>query len=194
MISFVSVVPKHGSFENFWNQTLNVRCHCEIRDANRTVAASWNRPVEAAASPRSGASTLLVLVRQKLTAAADICCEEMRRLCMQTSLGVHFVSSRSWFPAAISYWRTSNVQAHKQTCVCPHVEGVHARKWKLGAPMQDTALGIVTQKLLLGIHEWDIKRVLSSDTFWQFVQLHYCMKLWQGVTPKLSLYVVCWER
>jgi hypothetical protein len=45
-----------------------------------------------------GPYTLLVLVRQKLTAAgADICFEEMRRLCMQTSLGVHFVSSRSWF-------------------------------------------------------------------------------------------------
>jgi hypothetical protein len=23
------------------------------------------------------------------------------------------------------------VQAHKQTCVCPYVEEVHARKWKL---------------------------------------------------------------
>jgi hypothetical protein len=27
----------------------------------------------------------------------------------------------------------------KQTCVCPHDEEVHARKWKLYAPTQDTA-------------------------------------------------------
>jgi hypothetical protein len=45
------VVPKHGSFENFWNQTFDVCCHCEILDANRSsdqtwmVVASWVRRV-----------------------------------------------------------------------------------------------------------------------------------------------------
>jgi hypothetical protein len=33
----------------------------------------------------------------------------------------------------------SNIQAHKQTCVCPHGEEVHARKLKLYASTQDTA-------------------------------------------------------
>jgi hypothetical protein len=57
MISFVSVVPKHGSFEN-WYQTFDVCCHCEILDANRSsdqtrmVAASWARRVEAASWKR----------------------------------------------------------------------------------------------------------------------------------------------
>jgi hypothetical protein len=93
MISFVSVVSKHGSFENFWYQTFDVCCHCEILHANRSsdqtwmVAASWARRVVAAASPRS-----------------------------------------------------YRVQVHKQVCVCPHVEEVRARKWKLDAPTQDTAL------------------------------------------------------
>jgi hypothetical protein len=39
--------------------------------------------------------------------------------------------------------RPYRVQAHKQICVCPHVEEVHARKWKLDAPTQDTALYIL---------------------------------------------------
>jgi hypothetical protein len=58
MISFVSVVPKHGSFENFRNQTLNVCCHCEMLDANRssdqtcTVAASWARRIDASSWKR----------------------------------------------------------------------------------------------------------------------------------------------
>jgi hypothetical protein len=34
--------------------------------------------------------------------------------------------------------RFYRVQAHKQTCVCPHVE-VHTREWKLYAPTQDVA-------------------------------------------------------
>jgi hypothetical protein len=91
MISFVSVVSKHGSFEN-WYQTFDVCCHWEILDANRSsdqtwmVVASWARRVGVAASPRS-----------------------------------------------------YRVQVHKQVCVCPHVEEVHARKWKLDAPTQDTA-------------------------------------------------------
>jgi hypothetical protein len=38
--------------------------------------------------------------------------------------------------------RSYRVQAHKQTCVCPHVEAVHARKWKVYAPMQDVALRV----------------------------------------------------
>jgi hypothetical protein len=32
--------------------------------------------------------------------------------------------------------RSYRVQAQKQTCVCPHVEEVHARKWKLYTPTQ----------------------------------------------------------
>jgi hypothetical protein len=36
--------------------------------------------------------------------------------------------------------RSYSVQAHKETCVCPHGEEVHARKWKFYAPTQDTAL------------------------------------------------------
>jgi hypothetical protein len=36
--------------------------------------------------------------------------------------------------------RSYRVQAHKQICGCPRVEEVHARKWKLDAPTQDTAL------------------------------------------------------
>jgi hypothetical protein len=35
--------------------------------------------------------------------------------------------------------RSYTVQAHKQICVCSHGEEVHARKWKLYAPTQDTA-------------------------------------------------------
>jgi hypothetical protein len=35
--------------------------------------------------------------------------------------------------------RSYRVQAHKQTSVSPHVEEVHARKWKLYAPTQDVA-------------------------------------------------------
>jgi hypothetical protein len=35
--------------------------------------------------------------------------------------------------------RSYRVQAHKHTCVCPQVEEVHARKWKLYAPTQDVA-------------------------------------------------------
>jgi hypothetical protein len=36
--------------------------------------------------------------------------------------------------------RSYRVEAHKQTCVCPHGKEVHARKWTLYAPTQDTAL------------------------------------------------------
>jgi hypothetical protein len=36
--------------------------------------------------------------------------------------------------------RSYRVQAHKQICVCPHVEEVHARKWKIDAPTQDTTV------------------------------------------------------
>jgi hypothetical protein len=39
--------------------------------------------------------------------------------------------------------RSYRVQAHKQICVCPHVEEAHARKWKLDAPTQDTTLTFV---------------------------------------------------
>jgi hypothetical protein len=44
------------------------------------------------------------------------------------------------FLEAAASTRSYRVQAHKQTCVFPHVEEVHARKWKPYAPMQDTAL------------------------------------------------------
>jgi hypothetical protein len=37
--------------------------------------------------------------------------------------------------------RSYRVQAHKQTCVCPHEEEVHARKWKLYTATQDSPLG-----------------------------------------------------
>jgi hypothetical protein len=43
-----------------------------------------------------------------------------------------------FFEAAASP-RSYRVQALKETCVCPHVEEVHARKWKLYAPTQDVA-------------------------------------------------------
>jgi hypothetical protein len=36
--------------------------------------------------------------------------------------------------------RSYRAQAHRQTCVCPRGEEVHARKWKLYAATQDTAL------------------------------------------------------
>jgi hypothetical protein len=39
--------------------------------------------------------------------------------------------------------RSYRVQAHKQTCVCPHGEEVHARKWKLYAATQDSPLGVI---------------------------------------------------
>jgi hypothetical protein len=49
-------------------------------------------------------------------------------------------ASRNVFLEAVAAPRSYRVQAHKQTSVCPHVEEVHARKWKLYAPTQDTAL------------------------------------------------------
>jgi hypothetical protein len=48
-------------------------------------------------------------------------------------------ASRSGCLESAASPRSYIVQAHKQICVCPHVEEVHARKWKLDAPTQDTA-------------------------------------------------------
>jgi hypothetical protein len=48
-------------------------------------------------------------------------------------------ASRSFFLEAAATPRSYRIQGHKQTCVCPLEEEVHARKWKLDAPTQDTA-------------------------------------------------------
>jgi hypothetical protein len=49
-------------------------------------------------------------------------------------------ASRSFFLQSAAAPRSYRVQTHKETSVCRHVEEVHARKWKLYAPTQDTAL------------------------------------------------------
>jgi hypothetical protein len=57
-------------------------------------------------------------------------------------------ASRRVFLESAAAPRSYRVQTHKQTCVCPHGEEVHAGKWKLHAPTQDAALIATSISLL----------------------------------------------